>query len=317
MNQWQYTKGVHDLGNGVYAYLQPDGSWGWNNAGLLVDGERSLLIDTLFDLSLTEEMLKALRATTRAADFIDVLVNTHANGDHTFGNQLIAGAEIIASKASAEEMAEMSPQMLADIIKSAPQMGEVGEYFLQTLGNFKFDGITLKLPNRTFEKRLDLKVGDKMVNLIQVGPAHTKGDTLVFIPGDRTVFTGDILFIDGTPIMWAGPVANWIQACDLMISMDVEKVIPGHGPITDKRGVKAVKGYLEYIKTEARKRYDAGISAAEAAMDIALGDYASWGDSERIVVNVHTLYREFSGDTSPVNIVELFGLMAKLAKKSK
>src|SRR5262244_2644557 len=89
-----YTKGLRDLGRGAYAWLQPDGSWGWSNAGLVVDGGRALLVDTLFDLGLTREMLDAMRAAVPAAAHIDTLVNTHSNGDHTYGNALVAGAEI-------------------------------------------------------------------------------------------------------------------------------------------------------------------------------------------------------------------------------
>ena len=112
MTDWRYEKGLHELGNGLYAYLQPDGSWGWSNAGLVVDGSESLLVDTLFDLKLTREMLAEMRRATPAAADIGQLVNTHANGDHCFGNQLVAGAEIIASKAAAAEMAEMGPERL-------------------------------------------------------------------------------------------------------------------------------------------------------------------------------------------------------------
>jgi len=316
MKKWNYTKGLHDIGNGVYAYLQPDGSWGWSNAGLIVDGNQSLLVDTLFDLKLTEEMLKIMRAATRAAASIDVLVNTHANGDHCYGNELVQGAEIIASKACAEDMDETPPQLLAKLLNGAPEMGELGEYLLNKFGQFDFDDITLVPPTRTFEQHLEVKVGDKNINLIEVGPAHTRGDVLVYIPESRTVFTGDILFIDGTPIMWTGPISNWIKACDLILDMEVETIVPGHGPITDKLGVEQIKGYLQYIHAEARKRYEAGVSVFEAANDIALTDYSSWGDAERIAVNVNTLYREFSNDTSPVNIVELLGMMAKLAKRS-
>ena len=104
-----YRKGLHDLGDGVYAYLQPDGSWGWSNAGLIVDGEQSLLVDNLFDLKLTQAMLDEMRAAAPAAASFDYLVNTHANGDHCWGNELVAGAEIIASRAGAEEMAEVPP----------------------------------------------------------------------------------------------------------------------------------------------------------------------------------------------------------------
>ena len=315
--RWRYTKGLHDLGKGAYAWLAPDGSWGWSNAGLIVDGEESLLVDTLFDLRLTEEMLAAMRdAEPRAAGRIGTLVNTHANGDHCHGNQLALGAEIIASAAAAEEMAELPPEAMASLMRAmADEPSPLGQFFRKCFGPFQFEGIRHTPPTRTFEGEMSVRVGDKTVELIQVGPAHTRGDVLVHVPRDRVVFTGDILFIEGTPIMWAGPVQNWIDACQRIVAMDVETVVPGHGPITDLRGVAAVRGYLEYIRDEARRRYDAGMGAFEAARDIALGDYASWGDAERIVVNVDRLYREFSGDDSAPQVAALFGRMAELARR--
>src|SRR3954452_18008067 len=179
---------VHDSGDGCWAYVQRDGSWGWSNAGLVVGDGGSLLVDTLFDLPLTKEMLDAFGGLTAAAP-IGVVVNTHANGDHCYGNELVAGAEIIASSACAEEMADVSPAMLAGLT-TAP--GEVGDLFRSYFGDFTFDGITLTPPTRTFDGRLTVDVGGREVELIEVGPAHTKGDSIVFVPDSRAVFTGDI-----------------------------------------------------------------------------------------------------------------------------
>ena len=263
MATWQYTKGLHDIGKGIYAYLQPDGSWGWSNAGLIVDGDQSLLVDTLFDLRLTEAMLSEMRRATAAAESINTLINTHANGDHCWGNQLVEGAEVITSRSSAEEMAEVPAAMLAQAMQMAPNMGTLGAYILRIFGDFDFAGIAPVAPTRTFEGELTLQVGDKEVQLIEVGPAHTRGDLLVHLPRERVVFTGDILFINGHPIVWAGPVRNWINACDRIMEMDVDVIVPGHGPITDKQGVAQVKGYLAYISAEARRHFDAGLSAME------------------------------------------------------
>jgi glyoxylase-like metal-dependent hydrolase (beta-lactamase superfamily II) len=205
--RWTYEKGLHDLGNGGYAWLAPDGSWGWSNAGLIVDGEESLLVDTLFDLRLTQEMLDAMRdAEPRAANRIGTLVNTHANGDHCHGNQLVEGAAIIASAAAAEEMAELPPEAMAGLMKAmADDPSPLGQFFRHCFGSFEFEGIRHTPPTQTFEGEMSVMVGSKTVELIQVGPAHTRGDVLVHVAAARTVFTGDILFIDGTPIMWAGP----------------------------------------------------------------------------------------------------------------
>ena len=109
-----YTKGIHEVGDGCFAYLQPDGGWGWSNAGLIVGEGTSLLVDTLFDLHLTADMLGAMAPHTAGAP-IGTLVNTHANGDHCYGNELVAGAEIVTSTATAEEMAEVTPELLAGL----------------------------------------------------------------------------------------------------------------------------------------------------------------------------------------------------------
>jgi glyoxylase-like metal-dependent hydrolase (beta-lactamase superfamily II) len=315
MANWQYEKGLHETGNGIYAYLQPDGGWGWSNAGLVVDDGSSLLVDTLFDAVLTREMLDVMAdASGVTAEAIDTVVNTHANGDHTHGNGLCTKAEVIASEASAREMESFTPAMMQSFMDSAETLGEAGNYLKDVFGPFDFASVAEKLPTKTFSDELRLSVGEKSVHLLEVGPAHTRGDVLVHVPEDRTIFTGDILFIEGTPLMWAGPVANWIRACDRIIGLDPEVIVPGHGPITDVAGVAQVKAYLQYIEGEARARFDAGLSVREAALDIALGDFDRWIDAERIAINVDTLYREFSGVKGSTDTLEMFGLMAEVRR---
>lgn len=311
--RWEYTRGLKDIGNGLYAWLQPDGGWGWSNAGLIRDGEASLLVDTLFDMTLTRDMLTAMEdATGIGAGKIATIVNTHANGDHCHGNGCCPQAEIIASEASAREMAEVPPATLAMFKAAGAKLGPAGAYFADVFAPFDFGNVEERAPTKTFSGAMDMRVGDKAVRLIEVGPAHTGGDVLVHVPGDKAVFTGDILFIDGTPLMWAGPVANWIRACETIIAMDVDIIVPGHGPVTDKAGVRRVADYLAYVDREARKRFDAGLPVREAALDIALGDFSSWGDGERIAVNVDTLYREYRGDGKVTPVIELFALMAQV-----
>lgn len=314
MSNWMYTRGLHDLGNSVYAYLQPAGTWGWSNAGIIVDGGTSLLVDTLFDLKLTGAMLSTMRRSLPAAAEIDMLVNTHANGDHCYGNQLVGEARIIASARTAAEMLEMPPENMAMLLKQAPFLGALGEFTSRIFGSFDFEDITPILPNETFEGKLDLRVGSKDVSLLEVGPAHTNGDTLVYVPGDRVVFSGDILFIEGHPIMWAGPVGNWIRACERILDLDVETIVPGHGPITDKQGVARLKGYWEYLLGEVRQRHAAGLTPLEAALDIPMDAYAGWSDAERIVVNVASIYRELNAE-EPAGTPAMFALMAEFARQ--
>lgn len=302
-----------EAGEGCLAYLQGDGGWGWSNAGLIVGDGRSLLVDTLFDLHLTRRMLDALADHTRSAP-IDTVVNTHANGDHCYGNSLMTDAEIISSTATAEEMHHVPPSLLATL--NADQ-GPAGDLFRSFFGDFDFDGIELRPPDRTFDGRLELDVGGRLVELIEVGPAHTAGDTLVVVPDAGVVYTGDILFIGGTPIVWAGPLSNWIDACDLMLGMDLETVVPGHGPVTDQAGVREVRDYLAFVNQEAGARHAAGMDAFDAARDIAhaIGTnerFSSLGEFGRIAVNVEAVYRQLDPSHETPDVVEQFRRMATI-----
>src|SRR3546814_14459358 len=104
----------------MWAYVQPGGSWGWSNAGLIVDGDQTLLVDTLFDLKLTGQMLTAMRDAVPAAARIGTLVNTHANGDHTFGNSLVEGARIITTDSVADHLEEEGGDRIVGVIASLP-----------------------------------------------------------------------------------------------------------------------------------------------------------------------------------------------------
>jgi glyoxylase-like metal-dependent hydrolase (beta-lactamase superfamily II) len=317
MNAEAFTHGLHEIGHGCHAYLQPDGGWGWSNAGLIIGDGRSLLVDTLFDLKLTASMLDAMSPLTAEAP-VTSLVNTHANGDHCYGNSEVVAkwpkVDIVASTATAQEMPEVPPSML-DALNQAP--GDVGDLFRSFFGEFDFAGIELTLPTQTFDDRLELDVGGRAVELIEVGPAHTEGDVIVHVPDSSTVYTGDILFIGGTPIVWAGPLSNWVAACDLMLAMNVQTVVPGHGPITDQSGIIDVRDYLAFVDAEATGRHDAGIDAFDAARDIArLLDasprFGKLGEYGRIAVNVDTVYRSLDPEHDTPDVVEQFRRMAEL-----
>jgi glyoxylase-like metal-dependent hydrolase (beta-lactamase superfamily II) len=268
------------------------------------------LVDTLFDLPLTREMLDAMKPITDRAPITDALI-THSNGDHTHGNELLdRSVRVIAAKGTAEEIAHgMAPEML--VMAQTADLGPVATpYLRERFGPFDFSGITLRNADQTFDDQLTIDVGGREVRLLNLGPAHTAADSVVHVPDAGVLFAGDLLFIGCTPIVWAGPIANWVAACDAMIALDAATVVPGHGPITDPDGIRAVRGYLVHVADQAKAAYRKGLSFVEAADGIDLGEYASWLDAERIVINVYQRYRELDPGTPELPAMGLLVMQA-------
>jgi glyoxylase-like metal-dependent hydrolase (beta-lactamase superfamily II) len=308
-----YVKGPQQIGAGTYAYLQPEGQWGFSNSGFVVGAESTLLVDTLFTVALTAEMLSSLRAIEPRAERIDMVVNTHANGDHCYGNQLVADARIFASSATAFEVDHDDPRLLQGALDAADEMGELGDYFRHAFGEFDFHDVIVTSPTERFNGSLDVDLGARMVEFIEVGPAHTAGDVVVHVPDVGVVFAGDILFIGGTPIMWAGPAENWIRACHLIESLAPRTIVPGHGPLCGLAQVREVRGYWEYLMAEVRARHERGMQPWDATRDISLERYAHWLDPERLALNVAMIYHEQEPDQFLIpSAIEAFSLMARL-----
>ena len=336
------------VGDGCYAWIQPNGEWLESNAGLVVGDGESALVDTLADLPLTRRMLDAFADLTSAAP-IRTLVNTHSDADHVDGNQLLAGADIVSSRRSAELIRRQNPGSFKQFDRLArgmrlvgrlplPVIGSLGLPVLprirvRTIGNyigdmlapFDFDGIEIPPTTREFEVELTLEVGGRKLRLIEVGPAHTPGDLFIHVPDAGVVYTGDILFVGATPVMWAGPVVNWINAIDRLLALDADTYVPGHGPVCGREEAEALKRYWVWLEAAARHRFGLGMSAWEAARDIALSpefathEWAGWRQPERIVINVHTLERErrgeLGGEASPQDLIVLFSRVALLAEE--
>jgi glyoxylase-like metal-dependent hydrolase (beta-lactamase superfamily II) len=308
----RYPAGLTETGTGVYAWLQPNGGLGESNAGLVVGEGQSLLIDTLWDLRLTRRMLDALAPHTANAP-VRTLINTHGDPDHCWGNQLLAGAEIVATRLTAEDMGREQPRQLRLLSRlPLPPLGPLAglRAFARMLRAYNFGGIRVTPPTRTFERALELDVGGRRVELIEAGPAHTPGDLIVHIPDAGVVFAGDLMFVGVTPIMWVGPVENWLAGLDRIIELAPGVVVPGHGPLTDLDGVREMKRYWEFVSPAAR----AGRPAREILRSLP-EPFANWDNPERIVVNAAIIAREEQGRRVPDAVrMRLIAQMGELGR---
>lgn len=277
------------------------------NSGLINRGG-GVVIDTQPDLSRARRMIELFGTVWPGMP--KRVINTHEDGDHVGGNQLFAGAEIIAHRSVSDGMRRVADprdprtlahrvdRLLPGLVLRALHPG-VRTFARQLRQDFDFAGIEPAFPTTVFDERLVLDLDGLEVHLIHVGPCHRDGDTVVHVPAERVVFAGDIVVRRCTPVGWTGTFRRWLAALDLIIWLEPDAIVPGHGPICGIEGAMEVKAYLEYVCDEARRFFDRGLTPLEASKRIELGPYGEWRAPARLYVNVERAYREFRRETEP------------------
>jgi len=299
---------LREIAPRVFACLQEERGLGTSNSGL-VNAGGGLVVDTFWDLPHTRELIAQY---TRVWDApARRVLNTHHNGDHAWGNQLFAGAEILGHRKCAENFGRERPEYMQMLKGQAGSENPVLRMLAERLAPWDFTGVELVPPTTLIDDRLDLDLDGLRVELRWVGPAHTGGDVIVHLPRERIVFTGDVLFRLCTPIGWDGTFDRWIAALDEIVALAPALVVPGHGPVCGVEGPREMRDYLAYVRGEARRGFDAGLTVVEAAKRIDLGPYAGWTEPERIVFQVERAYRELRGEAydAPLDVTALFAGM--------
>ena len=274
------------------------------NSGL-IDRGGGVVIDTQSDLSHARQMIDMFGTVWTARP--KRVVNTHEDADHVWGNQLFQGAEIIAHRSVPKRMRQIAdpkkPRMLLHGVnrlltrlvlkQSHPGLMAAGQ---QLLEDYDFDGIDVVVPTTVFDARYELDLDGTEVHLIYVGPCHQVGDTIVHLPKERVVFAGDVLFRHCTPMGWTGTYDKWFKCLDLLLELDPEVIVPGHGPLCGVEGAREMRAYLEYVHDESKRHFEAGLTSLEAAKRIEFGPYSKWRAPARLFMNVERAYREFRGE---------------------
>jgi glyoxylase-like metal-dependent hydrolase (beta-lactamase superfamily II) len=305
---------LRQLAPRVWACLQEERGLGTSNSGL-VDAGGGLVVDTFWDLPHTRAMIdryaRVLEAPARR------VVNTHHNGDHTWGNQLFPDAEIIGHRACAAAFGRERPEAMAMLRGGRDSADPMVADLARQLAPWDFTGIRPTPPTTLLDARTVLDLDDFEVRLIPVGPAHTAGDVVVHVPEAGVLFAGDVLFRLCTPIGWDGTYDGWIGALDTIIALAPDVVVPGHGPVCGLEGPREMRAYLVYVRAEARHFFERGVPALEAAARIDLGPYAGWTEPERIYFQVERAYRELRGEPwdAPYDVTTMFRGMWELRQR--
>ncbi len=270
---------VEELSDGIFAYIQPDGSWCINNTGFLVGSDAVVSVDAASTERRTRAYLEAIASVTDAP--VRTLVNTHSHLDHTNGNCLFGpGVTIVGHEACR-----------ADILAAPVVSSGRGPF-----PGVEWGAIEKAPPTLTFTDAVTLWVDDLRCELRYVGtPAHTTNDVLVWLPERRVLFAGDLIFNGGTPFNVAGSISGAKQVLGDIRALEPAVIVPGHGDVCDTSVIDSILAYLEFVTETAVQGQAAGLTPLEAALEADLGEFAGLLDPERIVGNLHRAYAELDG----------------------
>ncbi|MGL5207588.1 MAG: MBL fold metallo-hydrolase [Acidaminococcaceae bacterium] len=294
-----------ELAEDIYGCISDEKGIGCANAGFINKG-KGVLIDTMYDLKHANNLRTACGMVN---DFSPkYIINTHSNGDHFWGNQIFKDVDIIGHRNMLEDAFHENPAFFQNLKTMAASSDDlILKDFANYMRLFDFSDINIVLPNITFTDKMTMELDGTRVELIYAGPAHTKSDTLVWLPKERVLFAGDIVFNNCTPICWAS-ITKWIAALEYIV-MDLKPaiIVPGHGEPCSVEKAMELQAYLIQVLVETEKCLGVGIAEPlEICKNINLGDYLEWQEPERLYINVLSILREKRGDVSSYNFIELF-----------
>ena len=281
---------------GVFAYVQHDGSWCLNNPAFIAAAEGVVAIDACA----TERRTRGFReAISRISEQpVRTLINTHAHLDHTFGNHIFKPDATIIGHDNTR----------AELLRDRAGMPERAKLMFPGV---EWGEVDATPPDVTFEDEMTIYAGELEMRLIYVSPAHTNTDIVAWLPEQRTLITGDIIFNQGTPFALMGSIGGWLNALERLRTLGAETIVPGHGPVCGPDAFDEVADYLRFIQATATEAFAAGASPLEAAREADLGRFGEWHDSERIVGNLHRAYSELRGEPrgAEIDTAAAFGEM--------
>lgn len=247
------------LSDNIYAYVgSKDASPGHSfaaNAGIVIGSDGVLVVDTLISAKEGERLLADSRKVTNKP--IKYVVTTHTHLDHALGNCVFAklGATVVSQIADRDMLAEKG----AGIIANAGNFGLKPE---------EMAGTTVALPTLAFGDKLELDLGGERVVLLHPAASHTAGSLVVYVPRQKLLFSGDILFTDFHPFMTDGDLAGWSRTLDTLMGMEIDRIVPGHGPLSSKKDLQEMKDYLAAFDQTAKELAGKGLSSEAAATEM-------------------------------------------------
>jgi len=262
----------------VMSILSPEG--GGPNAGFILAGDYVVVIDSLVSPATGQQLREYVRQVTDKSPAY--LINTHHNGDHVFGNQAFSPPATIITHENVRNVL---------LSQGEATVKDFTERFSHLVPDIK--DTTVLPAHITYRDHMTLHLGERTIELIHPGVAHTDGDTMVYLPDRKLVYAGDIFLNHIFPYIF-GSSTGWIAALEKLEAMDFDTIVPGHGFIGTKKDLSDLKSCLIELRSQVKECFVRGLSVEEAIKEIDM-PYLQWTHAElRLRPDVEIIYEELA-----------------------
>lgn len=280
-----------EVADNVFAAISPNRGLSWANAGFINKG-KGLVYDTFFDLPHARELKKfCVEIGGRAPTYV---VNSHYNADHVWGNQVFSDSIIIMHKGAVQEHLSENPRAWEKINKEGDKGGPGEQWIYNELRGFDLTGVEWQDPDVLIEANTKIMLNDMEVDILSVAPSHSNSDLLLWLPKEKVVFCGDVVF-SGCIAYSAEGMRLWSGALDYIIELGPKVVVPGHGKLCGVEFVKEMKEYFDTVQSEFEKYYEPDISALEIAKKCDVSKFLHWLEPYRLFINILALTNDKRG----------------------
>jgi quinoprotein relay system zinc metallohydrolase 2 len=248
---------------GVHAEMSAANAGAIANIGFIIGDEAVAVIDSGGSFCDGEALRLAIRA--RTAKPVAHVINTHVHPDHIFGNAAFApeNAVFVGHAALPADMAARGDYYL--------------RAFAETMGASLLTGTKIIAPTRLVEAETTLDLGGRRLTLRAHRPAHTSGDLTVYDETTRTLWAGDLVFLDHIPVL-DGKLKGWLAVMNELAGVPAARVVPGHGPVSAPwpQALEPQRRYFEVLAADLRTHIATGGGMIGAADKAAAGEAARW-----------------------------------------
>lgn len=297
------------LAEGVWAAIVVRGAGAWGNAGIVEMGDHTLVFDTFLTPAAASDLRVAAELLTGKP--VSYVINSHYHMDHIHGNVVFSDAQIIATEKTRQWIAKRGAELLIqarqhpefpasfDARIATADTPELRDALALAQGEYRalekeLPDLTLRLPDITFDHRLTLHGSVRTVEAHSYGGGHTASDAFLLLPAERIAFLGDLLGVQTHPSFGQADLEQWDDILEQIEALDVQTVVPGHGPVGARRDVAVMRQYLCDMTTLVSEAIVRGETEDQIAAIPPPAAYAAWQASDIYIDNLHHLYKQLA-----------------------